>query len=58
MAWELVSRFALGVVVDGYFVAEILSVGDTVGSLKNLPDEGTRNWYISVGILWVLFSLL
>jgi hypothetical protein len=40
MVWELVSRSALVVVVDDYFVADIESVGDTVGSQKNLPDEG------------------
>jgi hypothetical protein len=57
MEWELVSRSALGVVVDEYFVTDIVSVGDIVGSLKNLPDEGPRNWYISVGILWFSCSL-
>jgi hypothetical protein len=51
MEWELVLRSALGVVVDEYFIPDIVSVEDNVGSLKNLPDEGPRNWYISVGIL-------
>jgi Mg2+/Co2+ transporter CorB len=50
MEWQLVSRSALGVVVDEYFVAHIVSVEDIVGNLKNLLDEGPRNWYISVGI--------
>jgi hypothetical protein len=57
MAWKLVSRSALGAVVGEYFVVDIVSVGGTVGSLKNLPDEGLRNLCISVGILWVSCSL-
>jgi hypothetical protein len=51
MEWKLVSCSALSVVVDEYFVADIVSVEDTVGNLKNLPDEGPRNWCISVGSL-------
>ena len=51
MKWELVSRSALGVVDDEYFVVDIVSVEDTVGSLKNLLDEGLRNLCISVWIL-------
>jgi hypothetical protein len=51
MGWELVSFSALGVVVDEFFVADIVSVEDTVGSRKILLDDGPRNWYISVGIL-------
>jgi hypothetical protein len=35
-----------------------LSADDTMGSLKNLPDTGPRNFYISVGILWVSSILL
>jgi len=45
-------------VVDEYFVADIVSADDTVGSLKILPDAGPRNSYISVGILWVSCILL
>jgi hypothetical protein len=48
MEWELVSCSALGVVVDEYIVVDIVSVEDTVGSLKNLPGEGLRNLCISV----------
>jgi hypothetical protein len=48
MEWELVSCSALGVVVDEYFVVDIVSVEDIVGSLKNLPDEGLCNLCISV----------
>ena len=45
MEWELVSRSALRVVDDEYFVVDIVSVENTVGSLKNLPDEGLRNHF-------------
>ena len=50
MEWELVSRSALDIVVVEYFVVDIVSVEDTVGSLKNLPDEGLRNLCITIGI--------
>jgi hypothetical protein len=38
MKWELVSRSALGVVDDEYFVFDIESVEDTAGSLRSWPD--------------------
>jgi hypothetical protein len=43
MAWKLVSLSALVIVVVDYFVAGIVSVGDTVDNQKNLPGEDLRS---------------
>jgi hypothetical protein len=48
MEWELVSCSALGVVFDEYIFVDIVSVEDTVSSLKNFPGEGLSNLCISV----------